>query len=240
LDPRGAHHRVWYHFLLSPNQERDSVALEYFLRSETRTTRKTKLAATDRRQQLVSIAMDQIATKGFEGLRFQEVAKQAGINNATLYYHFPTKEALIQGVVMHLTEMLKKTQGHPKDAPANALEELSLEFEDIRELLRTQPKLFVVLTELSLRGLRDPVIERMGKSRDDLWRVHLSSIIERGVEQGVFRQGIAVEATVTALMAQIKGIGYHATLGKRRRAGLHQAIAEIARQVEHWLGCKNI
>jgi len=48
----------------------------------------------------------------------------------------------------------------------------------------------------------------------------LSSIIGRGVEQGVFRQDINVEATVTALMAQIKGIGYHATLGKRKRGGL--------------------
>jgi hypothetical protein len=63
----------------------------------------------------------------------------------------------------------------------------------------------------------------------------LSSIIDRGVEQGVFRQGIKAEATVTALMAQIKGIGYHATLGKRKREEVDQGITEIARQVEHWL-----
>jgi TetR/AcrR family transcriptional regulator, regulator of cefoperazone and chloramphenicol sensitivity len=181
--------------------------------------------------------MDQIATKGFEGLRFQEVAKQAGINNATLYYYFPTKEALIQGVVSHLTGELKKTRALPKGVSATARDELRLEFEDVRELLRTQPKLFVVLTELSLRGLRDPVIDNMGKYRDDFWRVHLSSIIVRGVEQGVFRRGINVEATVTALMAQIKGIGYHATVGKRKRGEVDQAIAEIARQVEHWLVC---
>jgi AcrR family transcriptional regulator len=173
--------------------------------SEARTTPKTKLAATDRRKQLVSIAMDQIVAKGFEGLRFQEVAKQAGINNATLCYHFSTKEALIQGVVSHLTGQLKKNRGLPKDAPTTAREELRLEFEGVRELLRKQPKLFVVLTELSLRGLRDPVIDKIGKNRDDFWRVHLSSIIERGVEQEVFRQNINVEVTVTALMAQIKG-----------------------------------
>jgi hypothetical protein len=77
----------------------------------------------------------------------------------------------------------------------------------------------------------------MGKSRDDFWRLHLSSII---VEQGVFRQGINVNATVTALIAQMKGIGYHATLGKRRRREVDQAIAEIARQVEHWLECRKI
>jgi hypothetical protein len=91
-----------------------------------------------------------------------------------------------------------------------------------------------------LRGLRDPVIDKIGKSRDDFWRVHLSSIIGRGVEQGVFRPNIDVEATVTALMAQIKGIGYHATLGKRKRGEVNQAIAEIAQQVEHWLGCGGI
>ena len=57
---------------------------------------KAKRCGTDRREQLVSIAMNVIATKGFEGLRFQAVAKEAGINNATLYYHFQTKEALIR------------------------------------------------------------------------------------------------------------------------------------------------
>lgn len=200
-------------------------------------SKKTELAATDRRKQLVAIAMDQIAAKGFEGLRFQEVAKQARINNATLYYYFPTKEALIQGVVGHLSEELRKTRGLPKNAPATAREELHLEFEDVRELLRTQPELFVVLTELSLRGLRDPVINKMEERRENFWRIHLSSIIGRGIEQRVFRQNIDVEATVTALMAQIKGIGYHATMGKRKRGEVAQAIAEIARQVEHWLVC---
>jgi AcrR family transcriptional regulator len=184
--------------------------------------------------------MDQIATRGFEGLRFQEVAKRAGINNATLYYYFPTKEALIQGVVSHLTGELKKTQTLPRDRPATARDELRLEFEDVRELLRTQPKLFVVLTELSLRGLRDPAIAVLEKRRDNFWRVHLSSIIGRGIEQGVFRPNINVAATVTALMAQIKGIGYHATMGKRKSAEVDQAIAEIARQVEHWLVCGGI
>jgi hypothetical protein len=89
-------------------------------------------------------------------------------------------------------------------------------------------------------GEGHPAIDKMEKSRDGFWRDHLSSIIRRGIDQGVFRQGINVEATVTALMAQIKGIGYPATLGKRRRGEVDQAIAEIARQVEHWLECGNI
>src|SRR5487761_1532679 len=78
----------------------------------------------NRRQQLVQIAFDLIASKGFEGLRFQEVASQAGINNATLYYYFPSKEALIQGVVDFLMERLRTPQAKPDPPAANALEEL--------------------------------------------------------------------------------------------------------------------
>ena len=200
---------------------------------------KAKRRGTNRREQLVSIAMNVIATKGFEGLRFQAVAKEAGINNATLYYHFQTKEALIQGVVAKLFTELRKTRGFPKDKPATALQELRLEFQDLRDLLRTQPKLFIVVTELSLRGLRDPAIGEMEKRRDGLWRDHLSSIIRLGIEQGVFRRSIHVGSAVTSLMAQFKGIGYHATLGARKRGEVDAAIAEIARQVERWLTCKS-
>lgn len=200
--------------------------------------KKPRLQATDRCEQLIAIAMDQIATKGFEGLRFQDVAKEAGINNATLYYHFPSKEALIQGVVASLFAELKRTRGHRTGRHATARQELRHEFRDLLELLRTQPKLFIVLIELSLRGLRDAAIGKMEENRDGFWEDHLSGIIRRGIEQGVFRGGIHVDSTVTALMAQFKGIGYHATLGKRKRREVEHGIAEIARQVEHWLTCR--
>jgi TetR/AcrR family transcriptional regulator, regulator of cefoperazone and chloramphenicol sensitivity len=212
--------------------------VERLVSSAVRAARKTKLAATDRRQQLVSIAMNQIAVKGFEGLRFQEVAEQAGINNATLYYYFPTKEALIQGVVSRLAGELKLPRARPMAAPASARDELRLEFEGVRELIRTQPKLFVILTELALRALRDPVIKKIGENRDDFWRGRLSGIIERGVAQGVFRTDIDVEGTVTTLMVQIKGIGHHATMAKRKPGEVDRAIAEIAAQVDHWLTCR--
>ena len=202
-----------------------------------RLKRKARLAATERRRQLVSVAMRQIAERGFEGLRFQEVAKEAGVNNATLCYHFPTKEALIQAVVGQLMEELKKTRHRPKGIPTTAREELREEFEDLRKLLRMQPNLFIVLIELSIRGLRDPVLSKMEANRDSFWREHLSGIIRRGMEQRLFHAGIQVEPAVGALMAQFKGIGYHATLGKRKWREVDETIAEIARQVEHWFVC---
>jgi len=54
-----------------------------------------------RRQELVLAAFHQIAEHGFEGLRTREVAAEARVNIATLHYYFPTKEALIRGVLEH-------------------------------------------------------------------------------------------------------------------------------------------
>ena len=72
----------------------------------------------------------------------------------------------------------------------------------------------------------------MEKRRDDFWREHLSGIIRRGIEQGVFRRDIELERAVTTLMAQFQGIGYYAALGKRKWREIDETITEIARQVE--------
>src|SRR5947208_10483351 len=53
----------------------------------------------ERRRALVAAAYRRIASDGFEGLRTREVAADVGVNIATLHYYFPTKEALIRGVI---------------------------------------------------------------------------------------------------------------------------------------------
>jgi AcrR family transcriptional regulator len=196
---------------------------------------KRKLASAERRRQLVSIAMDLIAAKGFEGLRFQEVAKEAGINNATLAYHFANKEELIMGVLQQLGAEVRRTPGRPADRLPTALEELRLEFESMADLLQKRPKLFVVLAELSLRAMRDPVMESVVKTLDGFWRQHIEEVLAQGVKEGSFRSNIDVDGTANALMAQIKGIGLHATTGRLKPAEIERSVAEIARQTEHWL-----
>jgi AcrR family transcriptional regulator len=194
-----------------------------------------KLAGPDRRRQLVSIAMDLIAAKGFEGLRFQEVAQLAGINNATLFYHFSSKEELIMGVVEHLSRELQRTPGRAMDKPVTALEELRLEFDSMGNLLRRRPKLFLVLTELSMRSMRDPAMEKVTRIFDSSWRQHLSRMIALGIEEKAFCQDIDVDAAVLSLMAQIKGIGFHAVTARLKPGEVKQAIDQVASQVEHWL-----
>jgi len=135
---------------------------------------------TDRRRQLLQIAYDLIGARGFEGLRFREVAHQAGINNATLCYYFPSKEALIQGVTDFLMDRLKTREGQTEEPAESALTELRDLFEETRRRVTEDPPFFVVITELALRAKRDPVVDRTGEQRDDFWARRIRGTLERG------------------------------------------------------------
>jgi AcrR family transcriptional regulator len=119
-----------------------------------------------------------IAEKGFEGLRTRDVASRVAINIATLHYYFPTKEALIQGVVQYLMQEMKTSRAPTRSAPS-ALEMLRAEFEDIKIRLRDVPEQLVVLTELSVRAWRDPQIARILTYLDKGWHGNLYPFLPR-------------------------------------------------------------
>jgi AcrR family transcriptional regulator len=185
----------------------------------------------ERSSEVVSAAYSLIAEKGFEGLRTREVADKVGINSATLHYYFPTKEALIQGVVEHLMQELRTSRAKPKD-PLLALDRLRAEFADIRLRLKEAPDQLAVLTELAVRAWRDPAIARMLQYLDDGWRGHLTSILEAGIAEGVFRADLDVAATANAMMSQLRGLGYQGKLDGKKMDSL---IAHIAIQTEYWV-----
>ena len=117
----------------------------------------------ERRDALVLAAYNQIAERGFEGLRTREVAAEAGVNIATLHYYFPTKEALIRGVVEHAMRRFRSTLA-PHGTPEGQLRN---HLRAVRRLLQDEPQLGAVMGELSLRSARDPAIARIMPPRWD-------------------------------------------------------------------------
>src|SRR5919199_526155 len=73
---------------------------------------------SERRRALVTAAFQRIAAEGFEGLRTRDVAADVGVNIATLHYYFPTKEALIRGVIGQAMQRFQATmpaEGSPRE-----------------------------------------------------------------------------------------------------------------------------
>ena len=186
----------------------------------------------DRKSELVEIAYRLIVQNGLEGFRIRQVAAEAGIDNGTLHYHFPSKEALILGVVDYLMEDLKNNRAVWKDAEQTALDELRMEFEDIRLRLRQTPEQFIVLSELAVRSWRDPVVAKIFRKLDDGWHAHLVAMLERGIQQGIFRNNLNVPLCARAMMVALRGIGYQSRLPRRK---VDELLSELAAQTERWI-----
>ena len=190
----------------------------------------------DRKTELVEIAYRLIAQNGLEGFRIRQVAAEAGIDNGTLHYHFPSKDALILGVVHYLMEDLKNNRAVSKGAEQTALDELHMEFEDIRLRLRRTPEQFIVLSDLAVRSWRDPIVAKMFRKIDDGWHAHLVALLERGIQQRIFRNNLNVSLCARAIMVALRGIGYQARLPPRK---VDELLLELATQTEHWITAEN-
>jgi TetR/AcrR family transcriptional regulator len=59
----------------------------------------SRMSASDRRTQLVDTALDIFSQKGFNGATTREIAAAAGVTEAIIFRHFPTKQALYQAVL---------------------------------------------------------------------------------------------------------------------------------------------
>lgn len=80
-----------------------------------------RLSAHDRRQQIMTVAVGLFARKGYQGTTTREIADEAGVNEALLFRHFPSKENLYWTIIeeqcsargrrQRIHEILKSSDG---------------------------------------------------------------------------------------------------------------------------------
>ncbi|CAA2103936.1 TetR/AcrR family transcriptional regulator [Variovorax paradoxus] len=80
------------------------------------------LAPGNTREQILAVARSFIETRSYLGFSFQDVADAVGIRKASLYHHFPTKEALGIAVIHAATQGFKDWDAARSREPKDALE----------------------------------------------------------------------------------------------------------------------
>jgi AcrR family transcriptional regulator len=160
----------------------------------------------DRKEQIVSAAIDRLLAVGFEGFRLGDVARQLGITNATLLHHYPSKVVLIKAVVERFTKRFEAvadathTDGTPR---AN----LARHMRSSVDLMRTAPEMFVVLNDIMIRARRDEEISGLVSVPLMAWRDHIVSLISPPTTAGDAAARRGAEELATACMAQLLGMG---------------------------------
>jgi AcrR family transcriptional regulator len=160
-----------------------------------------------RRAALLHAAFDVLAEAGFEGLRTRAVAARAGVNIATLHYYFPSKQDLIEGLAQLIGAKFVTLHGPaPRPSGLPALDRLRQEFADGRFYLKHHPEMLLVMQEFSLRGKRDPEVQKTFDQMHAYWREGIEKMVQEGVADGTFRQDMPAREMLPLLMSIFTGI----------------------------------
>ena len=65
---------------------------------------KKRLSQSERRTQIIEVAMTLFANKGFKGATTRSIAKSAGVSEAIIFRHFATKEDLYDAIIEYTVE----------------------------------------------------------------------------------------------------------------------------------------
>lgn len=71
---------------------------------QTQPQHRPRMSGNDRRNQLLEAALEIFSRNGFEGTTTKEVAAAAGVTEAIIFRHFPTKQVLYTAVLDHHVE----------------------------------------------------------------------------------------------------------------------------------------
>ena len=100
-----------------------------------------KVRSTERRDAILSAALDEFSTRGFEAARLDDVARRADVAKGTIYLYFRDKESLFQELIRSmLTPLVGTIEALGEaDAPLPVLAERIVEL-FVREVYETRRK----------------------------------------------------------------------------------------------------
>ncbi|MGH3520888.1 MAG: TetR/AcrR family transcriptional regulator [Haloechinothrix sp.] len=162
--------------------------------SAPRTKKQTSAASSGRRAELLALACELFAKRGFKSTTVRDIADAAGILSGSLYHHFDSKESMADEI---LTGFLDELFGRYREivaqelGPRKTLEAIVVaSFESIHKHHDA-----VAIYQNEAKHLaqfpRFAYIDELNAEFRNLW----FSILENGVATGAFRPDLDVEVT---------------------------------------------
>jgi len=164
------------------------------IRLATPDPRPTRADAVRNRVQLLAVATRALATAGAE-ISMRAIAREAGVGIATLYRHFPTRDALVEAVYRDQVERL--TTG------AHALLDNNAPAEALRRWMNLYGEWIAAKTGMldTLRAMVESGDVAHARTRDEILSA-ISTILDAGDAAGELRSDV----TATEVSASLIGI----------------------------------
>jgi AcrR family transcriptional regulator len=163
------------------------------------------------RGRILQASLALFAETGFHGTSIRAIAQRVGINSATLYAHYPSKEQVLADLVLigHAELAARMTTAIAALPPESSADVRLTALVRAHVLLHTDFPLLAVVTNSELHALDPALAQPALELRADCRRLVIETL-ERGVQDGVF--------TVPDLLLTATAIG------------------ALGMQVAHWFG----
>jgi AcrR family transcriptional regulator len=186
----------------------------------------------DRRTAILRSAARAIARSGVRGLRVEEVARQAGVSTALLYYHFSDRSGLLQSTLEHINQQANSyTEAAIADSSGarDELEQLLLlEFQDDSMVVENSK----AWGELRASAVFDGSLQEPLRASTIRWSGDVAAAIRRVVRDERISFEIDHDAAGERLTALVEGLSERWLSGTITLARAHALMREaIAREL---------
>jgi len=182
----------------------------------------------DKPDQILEAAAKRFALFGFRRTVMDDIARDAGIAKGSLYLHAASKEDLFLRTVRRertlLADAAREAAATEAD-PRRAIRALVMRVLALLEVRPLMGRLLIGDPELGLGpDLRQQVAEHCDEDRE-LMAV-TAQVIQGGVDNGVFRQDLSLEASVTLVISV-----FHIHLHNKRMPFIEMSDEDFTREL---------
>lgn len=140
-----------------------------------------------RQEQLIDIACRLFAQRGYEGTSLRDIAEEAKITKAALYYHFPNKEALYERIVLESMQALVDSVREAMSQGATPVDKVRLFMQSSADFLDRSRNSWVAGSNAFWSGSAvDP--RAMAVDLRDEYEHLLRDSIKQAIAKGQFRE----------------------------------------------------
>ncbi|MDX3342675.1 TetR/AcrR family transcriptional regulator [Streptomyces baarnensis] len=147
-----------------------------------------------RREEILDATVEQIKQRGIATTRITDVAGALGVSSGLIYYHFATKEQLIEATFTYAVRLELDEARAVLSRPAPPLTRMKALLRLYSPTAKAAPGWRLWIDGYSA-GLRDKGLRTLMEAMDEEWKRIFTSLIGEGMERGEFHCPDARAAT---------------------------------------------
>lgn len=182
---------------------------------------------SSRRAQLLHIAAELFARRGYAQTSVRDIAEEAGILSGSLYHHFASKEAMIDEILRHFLSSLCKRFEEIENAGGDTRETLDALVNHVFATIHSQPTAVALYQNESVSIGNQPGFEyvrEMGQKIEKIWL----RVLRNGQHDGTLRRDFDIDIAYRFLRdAMWASVHWYRPRGKYRPTGIATQFLQL-------------